>query len=94
MTVPILTPITLPKLAAAPSSPNEGDEYYDTTLHQVGYWNGVSWVYGSSSSVQLTPYFLADGTTFTVPTNTDAQSSMFKFYDGFWTIDGFLTDVL
>lgn len=30
-------------LAAAPSSPVEGQTYYDTTLHKVRTWDGTAW---------------------------------------------------
>lgn len=36
------------KLAAAPAEPTEGLEYYDETKHQVGYYNGTEWIYGST----------------------------------------------
>lgn len=48
MTIPVLSTIALPKLASAPGSPNEGDYYYDTTLHKVGFYDGTTWVYGSA----------------------------------------------
>lgn len=33
------------KLSAAPGFPVESEYYYDTSLHQLGYWNGTTWVY-------------------------------------------------
>ena len=43
-------------LASAPSSPVEGQVYHDTTLHQLGYFNGSIWVYpgaGGISSISI-----------------------------------------
>lgn len=44
--------LRLENLSAAPTSigatgrsPLEGDMYYDSTLHEVGYYNGTSWIY-------------------------------------------------
>lgn len=37
-------------LASAPSTPSEGQIYYDTTLNQLGYWDGTAWVYESGGS--------------------------------------------
>lgn len=40
------------KLSSAPSSPVEGQIYYDTTLHQFGVRNNSTWVYlGSAGAV-------------------------------------------
>lgn len=33
------------RLATAPSSPSEGQVYFDTTLDKLGVYNGVSWAY-------------------------------------------------
>lgn len=43
-------------LSAAPSSPVEGQIYYDTTLHQFGCYSNGSWLYltGSSGSGNVT----------------------------------------
>lgn len=39
------------KLAAAPSSPVLGQQYFDTTLNKVGVFNGASWDYAGSGGV-------------------------------------------
>lgn len=40
------------RLSSAPSSPTEGQIYYDTTLHQFGVRNNSAWVYlGSAGAV-------------------------------------------
>lgn len=31
------------RLAAAPSTPDEGQSYYDLTLHKARCWNGTAW---------------------------------------------------
>lgn len=31
------------ELASAPSSPTEGQTYYDTALHKVRTWDGTAW---------------------------------------------------
>jgi hypothetical protein len=43
----IETAFGFPVYAAAPSHPDPGQAYYDSTLGKVGYWNGVlgSWTY-------------------------------------------------
>jgi hypothetical protein len=35
-----------PRLAAAPSSPVVGEEYYDTVKNVLRWWNGTMWVLG------------------------------------------------
>lgn len=37
--------LKLQNLASAPSSPEEGWAYWDSTLHQPGFYNGTTWVY-------------------------------------------------
>lgn len=34
-----------PVLSAAPSDPQQGQAYFDTTLHQIGVWTGSAWHY-------------------------------------------------
>lgn len=36
-------------LAAAPSEPNAGQVYFDTTLKEFGYYNGAAWVYSATT---------------------------------------------
>lgn len=36
------------KLSTPPLNPEEGQEYYDTTLKMVGIFNGVGWFYAAS----------------------------------------------
>ena len=38
-------------LASAPSNPVEGQEYYDSTLKKVGTFNGTSWDYVNSQTI-------------------------------------------
>jgi hypothetical protein len=33
----------IPRLAAAPLSPQEGQSYYDLTLHKNRTWDGTAW---------------------------------------------------
>lgn len=37
-------------LASAPGSPAEGQIYYDTTMHEFGYYDGSAWVYSSTAT--------------------------------------------
>jgi hypothetical protein len=39
----------LENLAAAPASPVIGQEYYDTILLKVGFWNGTAWDYSAGT---------------------------------------------
>ena len=38
-------------LASAPSNPVLGQSYYDSTLNKVGTWNGASWDYVNSQTI-------------------------------------------
>lgn len=38
------TSVTAPNYASAPSSPNPGDQYFDTTDSHFYGWNGATWV--------------------------------------------------
>jgi hypothetical protein len=55
------------QLAGSPGSPNEGDTYYDTTLHQAFVWNGTVWVpwVGSGSVPEYGTTYLAANTNST-----------------------------
>jgi hypothetical protein len=44
----------LQNLAAAPSSPSEGQEYYDTTLKTARVWNGTAWVNSGGTAGAVT----------------------------------------
>lgn len=58
-------------LASAPSSPVEGQIYYDTSLHQFGVRNNSTWVYlPSSTEVPLTFSTGLTRSTNTVTVNT------------------------
>ncbi len=64
----------LKQLASAPSSPTEGEVYYDTALHGAYVWNGTLWVpWGGSGGGGVTSVTGADtsiviGGTSTAPT--------------------------
>lgn len=49
--------ITLPRLAAAPSSPVAGDAYYSTTNNTAYVYNGTSWLDLSSAGSGNTVYY-------------------------------------
>lgn len=44
----IETAFGYPVYAAAPGNPTPGQTYYDSTLGQIGYWNGSAWQYGTA----------------------------------------------
>src|SRR4051812_47744904 len=58
-----------------PSSPNEGQLWADSTLHQLKYWNGTAWV-------QLDN--VAGGTASNV---TDGDKGDLTVASGIWTLD-------
>ena len=41
---------TVDTLDQAPTNPNKGQQYYDTTDNKLYYWNGTEWVTGSASA--------------------------------------------
>jgi hypothetical protein len=55
-------------LATSPSSPSAGLIYYDTALNKLGYYNGTTWIYGSTTVVQGTAPITVSvsGDTYTV----------------------------
>lgn len=66
-------------LASAPSSPIEGQFYYDTTLHQFGYRTASAWVYPTAGGGITNAYTtMTDGTTPASASGTDT----FKFRTG------------
>ena len=82
------------KLAAAPSSPIEGQRYYDTTLKKEGVYNGTSWDYAGPASAGLGLLVYAQQTTTvplpqliftTVPFNTEILDNENLFSGGFFT---------
>jgi len=53
-------------IGATGRSPLKGDFYFDSTLNQLGYFNGTSWIYGSSGIIES----IGEGTAISVD-NTD-----------------------
>lgn len=52
----ILGRLRPPRLAAAPSAPALGEEYYNTGTNTSYYWNGTAWVTGSGTTVVARAY--------------------------------------
>lgn len=51
-------------LASAPGSPVAGQVYFDTTLHEFGYWNGSAWVYPDAGGGTVTSESVATANGF------------------------------
>jgi len=76
------TNLLVENLASAPGSPVAGRVYYDTTLHQFGYYNGTIWVYAQVSvlSVAAGDTTVTIGGTATAPTVKVASGVMNHAY--------------
>jgi len=64
------------KLPSAPLDPEEGLEYYDTTLKLAGYYNGTGWIYTGAGGEA--PFFAAtfgDGSALTYIINHGLNSA-------------------
>jgi hypothetical protein len=49
--------LRLGSLASAPTSPNAGDTYYDSTLNSLRFYNGTSWVNASAGTSPTATYW-------------------------------------
>ncbi len=86
MSTKILTPldfgrlellnVRFQQLGSAPASPAEGWTYWDTTLHQLGLYNGSTWVYVGTGSGTVTSVSVvsANGFAGTVATATSTPA--------------------
>jgi hypothetical protein len=50
MSPDIVGRLRAPRLAAAPTSPQPGEEYFDTTTNALYYWNGTAWTSGAAAA--------------------------------------------
>ncbi len=68
-------------LASAPSSPVDGQIYFDTTLDTLRYWNGAAWVDTDGSDIPdgtITSAKIANGTILNEDINASAAIALSK----------------
>lgn len=63
-------------LSSAPGSPVAGQVYFDSTLHQMGSWNGSAWIYLGAGTGTVTSVSVATANGFagTVATSTSTPA--------------------